>query len=146
MLMKGWCLLIRDPVSRLLCCYLRVTIATVGSRWSSSCTWREGRVGNALDSRRVNIVVDDKGLLLVRVLRNCHVVVCVSRLPLSLPLPSDRVPVVVAAAVVFRLPLPDRVSVLVALGGKDIMVTKMYVVDAVRGLLRSKTNKQTNKR
>ena len=72
--------------------------------WCSSCTWREGRHGgNTLDIGRVDIVVDDKGLLLVRVLRDCHVVVCVSRFPflLPLPLPSDRVLIVVAAAVVF---------------------------------------------
>ena len=71
--------------------------------WCSSCTWREGRVGNALDSERVDIVVGDKELLPVRGLHNCNVVVCVSRLPLPLP---DRVPVVIAAAVVIRLPLP----------------------------------------
>ena len=75
----------------------------------------------------------------------CCVVVCILRL--SLPL-SDRVPVVVlaAAAVVFQLPLllSDRVGVLVALGGKDVMVTNMDVVDASKGLL-SETNKQTNK-
>ena len=74
--------------------------------WCSSFTWREGRVsGNDLDSGRVHIVVDDKGLLPVRVLRDCRHVVCVSRLPLLLPL-SDRVMVVVAAAGVFRLTLP----------------------------------------
>ena len=43
----------------------------------SGCTWREGRVDNALDSGRVDIIVEDKGLMAVRVLRNCHVVVCV---------------------------------------------------------------------
>ena len=64
----------------------------------SSCTWREERVGNALDSRRVDIIADDKGLLSVHVLRDCHAVVCMSRLPLPL---SDRVPVVVVTAVVF---------------------------------------------
>ena len=54
-------------------------------------------------SRGVYIVVDDKGLLPVRLLRDCHVVVYImSRLPLTL---LDRVPVVVAAAVVFRLHL-----------------------------------------
>ena len=40
-LMKGCCLLIRDPISRLLCCCLRVTIAIViaivGSRFGCSC-------------------------------------------------------------------------------------------------------------
>ena len=85
--------------------------------WCSSCTWREGRQGgNALDSGRVDIVVNDKGLLPVCVLCDCNIVACVSRLQLSL---SDRVPVVlVAAAVSFRLssPLLDRVPV--ALGGR----------------------------
>ena len=80
----------------------------------------------ALDSGRVNIVVDDKGLLLVRVLCDCRVVVCMSRLPL--PLPSDCVPVVVVAAVVFRLPLPLSNCVPVAIGGKDVMVTKMLIL------------------
>ena len=68
--------------------------------WRFGCTWREGRVDTALDSRRVDIVVDDKELWAVRALRNCHVVVCVSQLPLS-----DRVPV---AAVVFQLRLEGR--------------------------------------
>ena len=52
--------------------------------WCSGCTWREEHVGNALDSGHVDIVVVDKGLLPVRVLRDCHGVVCVSRLPLPL--------------------------------------------------------------
>ena len=79
--------------------------------WCSGYTWREEHVGNALDSGRDDIVVDDKGLLLVRVLRDCHVVVCVSRFPLTLPLPlSDRVLVVVTAAVVFQLHLKGRTS------------------------------------
>ena len=58
-------------------------------------------------SRGVDIVVDDKGLLPVRVLRDCHVVVCImSRLPLPL---SDRVPaVIVAADVVFQFHLERR--------------------------------------
>ena len=59
-----------------MCCYLRVAIAIVGSRFG--CTWREGRGGNGLDSGRVDIVVDDKGLLPVCVLCNRHGVVCVS--------------------------------------------------------------------
>ena len=54
----------------LLCC-LHFTIATaiVGSRSGcscrcySGCAWREGRVGNDLDSRRVAIVDVDNGLL-----------------------------------------------------------------------------------
>ena len=74
----------------------------------------------------------------------CCVIVCISRLPLPL---LDRVPVVVvAAAVVFQLPLTllDCVGVF-ALGGKDVMVTKMYGVDAAKGLL-SETKKQTNTR
>ena len=70
----------------------------------SSCTWREGRVGNALDNERVDIVVDDKGLLPVNVLRDCRVVVCVSRLLLPL---SDRVPV---ADMVFWFHLEGRTS------------------------------------
>ena len=46
---------------------------------------------------------------------------------MTLPLPPDRGPVVVvvAAAVVFQLPLSDRVPV--ALGRKDVMVTKMLI-------------------
>ena len=68
----------------------------------SGCTWREGRVGNALDRKRVDIVVDDKGLLLVRVFHNCYAVFCVSRLLLSL---SVRVPVVITANVEFQLRL-----------------------------------------
>ena len=56
-------------------CYCRIAfwlyliaIATiVGSRWCSGCTWREGRHGNALDSRRVDVVDDAKGLLLIPV-------------------------------------------------------------------------------
>ena len=83
--------------------------------WSSGCTWKEGCVGNALDSGRVDIAVDDKGMLPVRVLRDCHVVVFVSRF--TLPPLLDRVPVV-AAAVVFGLPLPLLDHVLVALGGR----------------------------
>ena len=33
----------------------------------SNCTWREGRVGNALDSRRVGVVDYAKGLFLIMV-------------------------------------------------------------------------------
>ena len=106
------------------CCCLRVTIAIaiVTSRSGCSCCccgvliavaidgscsgyiWREERVGKALDSGRVDIVIDYKGLLPVRVPRDCH-----RKL-------TDRVPFVVAAAVVFRLPLllSDRVLVVVA--------------------------------
>ena len=63
--------------------------------WCSSCTWREGRVvGNDIDNGRVHIVVDDKELLPVRVLRDCRVVICVSPWPLPL---SNPVQVVVAA-------------------------------------------------
>ena len=69
--------------------------------WCSSCTWRKGRVGNALDRGHVVVVDDDKGLLPVPV-QDCCTIVCVSRLPLPSPL-SDRVPV--AAAVVFQLHL-----------------------------------------
>ena len=43
----------------------------------------------------------------VHVLHDCHVVVCVSEFPLPL---SDRVLVVVVAAVVFRLHLEGRMS------------------------------------
>ena len=74
--------------------------------WCSGCAWREGRVDNALDRGRVDIIVGDKGLLPVRVLRNCHVVVCMPRF--TLPPLSDRVPVVAAAAVVFQLQLEGR--------------------------------------
>ena len=72
--------------------------------WCSGCAWRELRVGNALDSRRVDVVVDDNILVPVHVPRDCHVVVCVSRLSLTL---SDRV---VVAAVVFWLNLEGRTS------------------------------------
>ena len=46
--------------------------------WCSGCTWREGCVGNDLDSGRVYIVVDDKGLLPVRVPQLCCLVVMIS--------------------------------------------------------------------
>ena len=106
------------PVHVLLSCCLRVKIAIVGSRSGCSCCcygvliaiagscsgyiWRGKCVGKALDSGRVGIVVGDKGPSLVRVPRNCKL--------------TDRVPVVVAAAVVLRLPLPlsDHVLVIVA--------------------------------
>jgi len=74
----------------------------------------------------VDVIDDDKGLLPVCVLRDCHVVVCVSQSSLSLPL-SDRVPVVAVAVIQLLLPLSDRVSVLVALGGKNVMVTRMMI-------------------
>ena len=81
--------------------------------WCYGCTWRERRHGDKdVDRGRVDIVVGDKGLLPVRVLRDCHVVVCVSQLPLPLSWSLlDRVPVVVlVAAVVFRLHLKGRAS------------------------------------
>ena len=43
------------------CCRVPIAIALVGS--CSGCIWREERIGKALDSRRVGIVVDDKELL-----------------------------------------------------------------------------------
>ena len=86
MVMKGCCLLIRDPIAILrsaavFVCVLRfplplplsdhfpvvvvaaavvfqIAIAIVESYFG--CTWREERIGNALDSGRVDIVVDDK--------------------------------------------------------------------------------------
>ena len=77
--------------------------------WYSGCTWRKIRHGgHDLDRGRVEVVDDAKGLLPVPV-RDCCVVICVSRLPLP-PL-SDCVPVVavvVAAAVVFQLHLEGR--------------------------------------
>ena len=71
---------------------------------------------------------------------------------MSLPLPLlDRVPFVVAAAVVPRLPLPlplsDRVGILVALGGKGVLA-KIFIANVSTLLLMikdSKRNKQTNK-
>ena len=55
-----------------------------------------------------DVVDDAKGPLLVRALRDCHVVACASRLHLSLPL-SDRVPAIIAATdVVFLLHLERR--------------------------------------
>ena len=60
-------------VPLLCCCCLCVTIAIaiVGLRSGCSCcsgrTWREGRVGNALDRGRVDVVDDAKGLLPVPV-------------------------------------------------------------------------------
>ena len=53
----------------------------------------------------------------------CCVVVCVSRLPLALPL-LDRVVVAAAAA-----------AVPVVLGGKDVMVSKMLIDDVLTLLL-----------
>ena len=47
--------------SRLLCCCLRVMIAIAIVGLRSGCAWREGCVGNDLDSGRVHIIVDDKG-------------------------------------------------------------------------------------
>ena len=95
--------------------------------WCSGYTWREGRHGvHDLDRGRVDVVDDAKRLLMVRVLRDCHVVVCVSRLPLP-----DCVSVVVAAAVVFLLPLLD--CVLVALGGRDVLT--MLLIEDVLTLL-----------
>ena len=58
--------------------------------------------------------------------------VCVSRFSFPLPL-LDHVPVVVAAAGVFPFPLSDRV--LVALGGKDVMVTKTLIEDVLTLLM-----------
>ena len=82
----------------------------------------------------VDVVDDDaKGLLLVPV-RCC--VVCMSRLPLPLLL-SDRVPVVVAAAVVFLLHLEGGRH-----GDKDVDRGRIDIlVDVDNGLLRSETNK-----
>ena len=97
--------------------------------WCSCCTWREGHIGNVLDRGRVDVVVDDKGLLLVRVLRDCHVVVCVPRLPLPL---LDRV---LVAAVVFQLHLEGGRH-----GDKDVDGGHVGVVDVDNGLLRSETN------
>ena len=92
----------RSGCSCSCCCGVPITIAIV--KLCSSCTWKEETVGNALDSGRVDIVVDDKGLLLVRILHNCHGVVCAPGFTLPL---SDRVLFVVvvaaAAAVVFWL-------------------------------------------
>ena len=55
-------------VSGLPCCCLRVTIAiaiaSVGLCSGCSCTYREGQHDDKdVDSRHLNIVVDDKGLL-----------------------------------------------------------------------------------
>ena len=63
----------------------------------------------------------------VRVLHDCHVVVCVSRFPLSLPLP-DRLPV--AASLVFLLHLEGRRH-----GDKDVDREHVDVVDVDKGLL-----------
>ena len=60
------------------CCCLRITIAiaiAIVAAAVGSCfgyIWREERVGKALDSGCVDIVVDDRGLLPVRVPRDCH--------------------------------------------------------------------------
>ena len=61
--------------------------------------------GHDLDRGRVDVVDDAKGLLPVR---DCCVVLCVSRLPLP-PLPNC-VPVAVAAAVALQLHLEGRTS------------------------------------
>ena len=52
-------------VPLLLCCCLCITIAIAiaESCWCFGCTWRKGRVGNALDRGCVDVVVDDKELL-----------------------------------------------------------------------------------
>ena len=77
--------------------------------WCSGCTWREERhCGHDLDRGCVDVVDDAKGLLRVRVLCDCDIVVCVSQLPLSLPLPNCVPVVVVAAAVVFWLHFDER--------------------------------------
>ena len=110
----------------------------------SSCTLREERVYNALDRGRVNIVDDAKGLLPICVPLLC----CCLQLPLS-----DCVPVVlVAAAVVFRLPLIAIVGSCSGCtwregchGDKDVDIGRVDVVDAAKGLLR-KTNKETRVR
>ena len=61
------------------CCCDPIAIAIVGSRWCSGCTWREGRHGDKdADRERVNIVVDDTGLLLVRVSLLCCLGVMIS--------------------------------------------------------------------
>ena len=45
-------------------CHSRITFRLLLlPLWSSGCTWREGRVGNALDRGRVDIVDAAKGLL-----------------------------------------------------------------------------------
>ena len=85
------------------CCWLMgsklsigqyVTITIVGL--CSSCIWREGchASGHDLDKGRVDVVDDAKGLLPVR---DCCVVLCVSRVPL--PSPNRVLVVVVVAAV-----------------------------------------------
>ena len=69
---------------------------------------------------------------------HCCVVVYASRLPLLLPLPNC-VPVVAAAAVVFLLHLERGRH-----GDKDVDRELADIVHVDNGLLRRKTNKQTN--
>ena len=105
--------------------------------WCSNCTWKEVRHGgHDLDREHVNVVDDAKGLLLVPV-RDCSVVVCVSRLPLP-PL-SDRVLVIVTAAVLFWLHLREGHH-----GGNDVDVGRVNIIDVDKVLL-GITNKHTNK-
>ena len=77
----------------------------MSATWRLSGSLKERRHGgHDLGRWRVSVVDDTKELLSVRILCGCHVVVCVSRLPLPLP---DHVPVVVAA-VMFRMYLNGR--------------------------------------
>ena len=108
--------------------------------WCSSCTWREERVGNALDSGRVDIVVDDWTVAG----------------PCSSRLPCCYLCVMITIAIVgsrsgcscccggVRLPLPlsERVPVDAEgrHGDKDVDRGRVDIVDAAKGLL-SETNK-----
>ena len=80
--------------------------------WCTGCTWREGPVGNDLDSRRVDIVDADNGLLPVRVPLLCCLGVTIS---------------IAIAIVGSRSGCSCCCGVLVALGGKDVMVTKILI-------------------
>ena len=91
--------------------------------WCSGCTWREGRRGDHdLDRGRVDAVDDAEGLFLVRVPLLCCLRV---RISIDIAIVGSRSSCSCCCCC----------GVLVALGGKDVMVTKMMIETDVSTLL-----------
>ena len=87
------------------------------------CTWRERRHGgHDIDRGRVNIVDDAKGLLPVRVLLLCCLCVMI---PIGIAMVGSRSGCSCCCCC----------GVLVALGGKDVMVTMMLIEDILTLLM-----------
>ena len=88
--------------------------------WCSGCTWRKGRHGDKdVDRGRIKIVDDAKGLL-----------------PIHIPLMYCCLCFTIAIAIVgSRSGCSCCCVVPVALGGKDVMVTKMLIEDVLALLM-----------